>query len=82
MLETMAANKIKQEQTLRLPPHPNAAVHQRIMEDLRKMTPEEFLQSLIEAGICTPDGELAPYYRGESDEMPIPESMVRAGFAK
>lgn len=46
-----------------LTPHANAAVHERIMRDLRAMAPEEFMMSLVQAGICTPDGQLTAHYR-------------------
>ena len=34
-----------------------------IVEDIRKMTPEEFRESLIRAGIIDQNGELTPTYR-------------------
>jgi hypothetical protein len=34
-----------------------------IVEDIRKMTPEEFRESLIQAGIIDQSGELTPTYR-------------------
>lgn len=46
-----------------LPPHANAENHRRFEEWAAKATPEEKRQSLIDAGIITPDGKLAPYYR-------------------
>jgi hypothetical protein len=49
------------------PPHANAAVHKKIMQDLRRMTPKEVLQVAIEAGIYTPDGKLTePYASGSA----------------
>ena len=51
----------------RLPPLPHAAAHERVMERLRTMTPEEFLASLVRSGICTPDGKLTPFYAGEPE---------------
>lgn len=47
---------------VRLPPHANAEVHARIMADLQGMTPAEFMDSLIQAGICAPDGNLTEHY--------------------
>jgi hypothetical protein len=47
---------------VRLPPHANAEAHARVMARLAKMTPEEFMASLIRAGICTPDGKLTEHY--------------------
>jgi hypothetical protein len=57
---------------MRLPPHANAEVHARIMADLRRMTPAEFLVSLVHAGICTPDGKLTEHY-AQPDEAPDAE---------
>jgi hypothetical protein len=37
------------------------------------MTPEDFLSSLVDAGICTPDGKLTAFYAGEPDEAEEPE---------
>ena len=34
-----------------------------IVEDIRKMTPEEFRESLVQAGIIDRNGELTPKYR-------------------
>lgn len=60
-----------------------AATHRRIMERVEKMTPTEFVESLVRAGIYTADGKLAPYYAGESDEMPEPWAIRQAsGNAK
>jgi len=39
-------------------------LHQRVLDRVRKMTPREGFQSLIESGIYTPDGKLAKEYRG------------------
>jgi hypothetical protein len=47
---------------VQLPPHANAEAHARVMARLEKMTPEEFLASLVRAGICTPDGKLTEHY--------------------
>lgn len=40
-------------------PHANADAHERVMARLRRMTREERRQSLIDAGILEPNGELA-----------------------
>lgn len=37
----------------------------RLVEDIKKMTIEEGVQSLIRSGILTPDRKLAPPYNGE-----------------
>ncbi len=34
-----------------------------IVENIRKMTPEEFRESLVQAGIVDQNGELTPTYR-------------------
>lgn len=47
---------------VRLPPHANAEAHALVMARLEKMTPEEFMASLVRAGICTPDGKLTEHY--------------------
>jgi hypothetical protein len=52
---------------LRLHPHANAEVHKHIMADLKGMTREEFVQSLVDAGIVSPAGELTEHYRDEGD---------------
>ncbi|UQA61175.1 hypothetical protein [Polyangium aurulentum] len=49
------------------PPHGNAEVHRLIMEEWKRMTPAEALESLVQAGICTPDGELTAPYRDEPE---------------
>ena len=54
------------------PPHANAEVHRRIMEKLSKMTKEQLAQTVVDAGICTPEGELTEHYR-DPDEMNVVE---------
>ena len=39
-------------------------LHKRVLSRVRKMTPEEGFQSLVEAGIYTPQGKLAKEYGG------------------
>jgi hypothetical protein len=51
-----------------LPPHANAEVHKRFMEWLERATEEEKFQSLVSAGILTPEGEFTEHYRTGSDE--------------
>jgi hypothetical protein len=51
-----------------LPPHANAEVHKRLMEDLDRMTPAEFFETLVRAGIYTPEGELTEHYRSGPSE--------------
>lgn len=45
------------------PPHINAKAHAKVMERVRAMTPEEFLQLAIRAGIYTADGKLTEHYQ-------------------
>ncbi len=40
------------------------AAHERALKRLDRMTPEEGFATLVEAGICTPDGKLMPRYGG------------------
>ena len=49
-------------------PSDEAKVHAKIMEELKTMTPEEFSETLVDAGICTEDGELTEHYRDNGDE--------------
>jgi hypothetical protein len=49
--------------TFEPPPHANAEVHARIMAELEKMTSAEFFQTLVDAGIYTPDGQLTEHHR-------------------
>ncbi len=55
-----------------IPPHANAEAHKRVMARLGRMTREERRQSLIDAGILEPNGELAEPYKsaweGESGQ--------------
>lgn len=57
------SDRAKSLQGFKPPPHANAEVHARIMARLAAMTPQEFLQSSVRAGILTPDGQLAEHYR-------------------
>ena len=43
----------------------DAEAHARLMERLRTMTREEFLASLVAAGIYAPDGTLQPPYASD-----------------
>jgi hypothetical protein len=55
----------------------DASVHQRIMERLRKMTPEEIFQTSVRSGIYSPDGRLLPPYADEPEDEP--EASLDAG---
>jgi hypothetical protein len=39
-------------------------LHQRVLEKVQKMTPEEGFRSLVESGIYTPEGKLTKEYGG------------------
>jgi hypothetical protein len=39
-------------------------LHKRVLEEVRKMTPQEGFRDLIASGIYTPDGKLAKEYGG------------------
>ncbi len=45
------------------PPHANAEMHKLIMARVEAMSREEFVQSLVDVGICYPDGQLTEHYR-------------------
>jgi hypothetical protein len=40
------------------------AAHERALKRLDRMTPQEGFETLVKAGIFTPDGKLAPRYGG------------------
>lgn len=40
------------------------AAHERALKRVGRMTAEEGFASLVQAGICTPDGKLTPRYGG------------------
>ena len=46
-----------------IPPHVGAEVHERIFREAAHEPLEVMRADLIEAGIMTPSGELAEYYR-------------------
>jgi hypothetical protein len=39
-------------------------LHRRVLERVRKMTPDEGFRSLVASGIYTPEGKLAKEYGG------------------
>jgi len=49
-----------------LPPHINAETHKLVMARVNTMSDEEFIDSLVQAGICSPDGKLTDNYRDSS----------------
>jgi hypothetical protein len=55
---------------LAVPPHANAEPHKRLMKGLKKMSGEDFVQSLIQAGIYTPERDLAAHYRKGAAKVP------------
>jgi hypothetical protein len=46
--------------------HPNAEAHAKVMEDLRRRSPRQVFETLVEAGIYTPNGELTAPYRADN----------------
>lgn len=44
--------------------NPERSFYKEIVEQVKRMTHEERIQSLIEAGILTPDRKLSPNYGG------------------
>jgi hypothetical protein len=77
-------SKPKKSSPFVLPPHLNAEPHRLLMERLDKMTPEEQVQSLVNAGICDKDGHLLPPYNGEElkEESSTPKRHKRTLAAK
>lgn len=59
----MSENASKPARGFEFPPHANAGPLARLMARLRKMTPDELFQTLVDAGIYTPDGQLTEHYR-------------------
>ena len=57
-----------------IPPHANAEPHRKLMALFRRMTREEGVQTLIDAGIVTKDRKLAPQY---TDEKPRRKRSVK-----
>jgi hypothetical protein len=55
------------EDRFAIPPHINAEGHAYVMEHLSRMSPAEFLASMVRAGICTPDGSLTEPYLEDED---------------
>ena len=56
---------VKEHHSFKPPKHENEEVHKKVIERLKTMTPEELLQSDIEAGIRNSDGSLTEPYRDE-----------------
>lgn len=48
---------------LDVPQLPEAQAFEAAREELRQMTPQQLRQTLVEAGIAEPTGELTPEYR-------------------
>jgi hypothetical protein len=46
----------------------NRQVHEEVIREFRSLTQEERVQRLIECGILTPEGKLAPRYGGPGAE--------------
>ncbi len=58
------------------PPHPNAEAHKRFMAAFRRMTPAERFQTIVDAGICTPDGQFTAPYTSDEPSMRHPETWA------
>jgi len=43
--------------------HANAEAHAKVMEDLRQRSPRQIFETVVEAGIYTPEGRLTAPYR-------------------
>ena len=54
-----------------VPPHANAGVNEKLMAWLKTATKREFFESLVHAGIYSPDGKLAKQYVGTTDLRPV-----------
>lgn len=52
----------KKSDELKLPPHPGAEAHAKLMARLKKMTPEEIFLTSVAAGIHKKDGSLTKRY--------------------
>lgn len=63
---------------LRLLPHANAEAHKRFMAEVETWTSEQFMGSLVRAGIFTADGELTEGYRPEPKSID-PDAVTLAG---
>ena len=61
----------------RIRPHANAEAHARFVAEMAKMTPKEIFQTIVDAGIYTPDGELAEPYRIPESAPPSPSKKPR-----
>jgi hypothetical protein len=71
----MSRHSISKERRLRtittLPPDPDAEARERSLARLRSMTKREFFESLVHAGIYTPEGKLTQKYAGACDLYPV-----------
>src|SRR5262249_31828345 len=75
-----------------LPPHPDAESLKRVTARIKTMTQREFFESLVHAGIYTPEGKLTKKYAGACDLYPVltaeqmgkvpPKKLVRKKAAK
>lgn len=67
----MSRHSISKERRLRtittLPPDPDAEARARSLAMIRSMTKREFFESLVHAGIYTPEGKLTQKYAGACD---------------
>lgn len=92
----MSRHSISKARRLRtittLPPHPHAESLKRVRARIKAMTQREFFESLVHAGIYTPEGKLTKKYAGACDLHPVltpeqmgkvpPKKLVRKTVAK
>ncbi len=60
---------------LKHPEVPHAQATEKALEALKAMSRQELHETLVSAGIVTPDGKLAPPYNGE----PVPSEPASVG---
>jgi hypothetical protein len=51
-----------------LPPREHARIAKLVQERIKRMTKEEFIESLMQVGILSPDGQLTEHYRDTTAE--------------
>ncbi len=68
----------RRAQTFLPPPHPNADAHERFVAAFRRMTQAERFQTIVDAGICTPDGKFTAPYTSDEPSMRHPETWKGA----
>ncbi|MEZ6184131.1 MAG: hypothetical protein R3F62_03860 [Planctomycetota bacterium] len=56
----------------------NRKVHEAVALEYRSLSQQERIQRLIDCGILTKDGKLAPRYGGEDESEPDPQEESKA----